>query len=628
MLAAWRRSLRAKIIGIVLVTAFAALLVSSAALLTYEIDTYRDFLIMDVTTQADILARTSAPALAFNDPEAAAATLGLLDSRPGFIQAAIYTPDGSVFASYTRSGTPAPFPSRGAVGDPLISGGTLTLFHPIVEDDNDLGTVYVQVSDQVGSRLVAYLLILLAVTAMSLAVAWALSLWLASSVTKPVLAVTAVARKVIESRDFSLRARRTTHDEIGVFVDAFNAMLGEVDRRAEALEESNRLLTQESEERRNAEAALRLADQRKDEFLATLAHELRNPLAPMVNAIAILETLGIQEGAARRAHEIIARQLGQLARLVDDLLDVSRITTGKLVVRKQTVELEGVVESAVDTVRPLLHTHEQTLAVSLPDAPVRVDADSVRLAQVLSNLLNNAAKYSGRGGKISLSAAATEKSVRIEIADNGAGMAPETLPRIFDMFSQGDSSVERTQSGLGVGLALAKRLVELHAGTIEASSAGRNMGSVFIVTLPLAAAPATDTMAPSSARGELDPRRYRILLVDDNVDFVTSLSLLLGGLGHEVRIAHDAHEALEVVREFEPEVAFLDLGLPRVSGYTLACKLRELPSAADTVLIALSGWGQQHHLERSTEAGFALHLVKPVELDKIRSALSSLVETS
>ncbi len=625
MLSAVRRSLRTKVVIIVLVTAFVALLVSTIVLLTYEVDNSRDALVTDATTQADILARINAPALAFDDPKTAVANLALLSNRPNIRAAAIYTADGGLFATYSRS-PDTPFPPLGAPGA-QIDSSTITLFHPVVQNDDVLGTVYLQASYDLADRLRDYLVILTTVMLVSLLVALLLSFWLAGSVTNPVRAITEVARQVIERRDFALRARRTTGDEIGVLVDAFNTMLAEVGQRADALEASNRALQQETDERRHAESALRVADQHKDEFLATLAHELRNPLAPMVNAMRLVELPNADPTVTKSAHGIITRQLSQMVRLVDDLLDVSRITSGKLAVRKQPVELASIVQSAVDTARPLLDERDQTLTLELPSHPVFLQADAVRLSQVFSNLLNNAAKYSEPGGNITLSAAVSASTVLVRIDDHGIGISADILPRIFEMFAQGDSSPEHAQSGLGVGLALAKRLIELHGGSIAAESRGRGEGSSFTVSLPVMAA-LTSERSIDAAPQAVQQRRHRILLVDDNVDFATSLALLLQNLGHEVRIAHDAPQALETARELKPEFAFLDLGLPQISGHELARALRAQPECASTVLIALSGWGQAGDRQRSQEAGFAMHLVKPVELQSVQAVLTSLVRAS
>jgi two-component system, sensor histidine kinase len=367
-----------------------------------------------------------------------------------------------------------------------------------------------------------------------------------------------------------------------------------------------------------------VADRRKDEFLATLAHELRNPLAHMVNSLSMMNGPESTE-AAPRAKEIIQRQLAHMVRLVDDLLDVSRITRGKLAVHAKRVELAGIIQSAVDTVQPVMDARRHELIVTLPEEPVYVQGDPVRLSQVFSNLLNNAAKYSEPEGSVRLTAAASADRLEIVITDDGIGISAETLPIIFEMFTQGDGSVERTQSGLGVGLALTRRLIELHGGTVEARSPGLGKGSTFTVTLPLAAAPAELNRDTAPDPDAAAARSRRILLVDDNVDFATSLAMLLEGLGHVVRVAHNGGEGIEVAADLQPEIAFLDIGLPVMSGYELARRLRALPASKDTVLVALSGWGQEDDRRRSREAGFAAHLVKPVELHKIESILEAMV---
>ncbi|HEX5419579.1 MAG TPA: histidine kinase dimerization/phospho-acceptor domain-containing protein, partial [Gammaproteobacteria bacterium] len=349
-----RRSVRYKIMAVILATTLAALLVSMIALVTYEARSYRQFLVSDARTQADILARTSLPALQFNDPDSAAANLSLLDNRTNVIAAAIYTAKGSIFAKYIRRGYDIKLPPVHAPAT-AISGNQLQLFQPIVDNDRLIGTVYLLATYDLAGRLQGYLVILGVVMMLSLGVAFVISLQLQHSISGPVLAVSAAARKVIENRDFTLRAEKSTDDEIGVLVDSFNSMLSEVGQTTEALEATNRRLQKETDERRAAEGALRLADKRKDEFLATLAHELRNPLAPMVNALSMLSAKDSSgPDTEQRAHGIIGRQLTHLVRLVDDLLDVSRITRGKLAVNAQTIELASVVTNAIDTVRPII----------------------------------------------------------------------------------------------------------------------------------------------------------------------------------------------------------------------------------------------------------------------------------
>lgn len=614
-------SVRRKVMVIILIATFAALLVSMVALLLYEARAYRSFLINDLTTQAEILAINTAPALAFDDPVAAEANLALLANRTGIIAAAIYTRSGERFASYLAQGADARFPLRAEAREPLVQGRDLTLFHPVSSNGEVLGMVYLQANYDLGSRIADYLVILAATMAVGLVVAGILSLWLQRSVTAPILAVTNIAKKIVHERNFSLRAAKTTDDEIGTLVDAFNAMLAEVGERQYDLEESNDKLRNETRERSNAEAALRLADQHKDEFLATLAHELRNPLAPMVNALALLDLPAAPAETSQRARGIIERQLSHMVRLIEDLLDVSRISKGKLTLHMERVDLAQILRNAVETVRPLLDARDQTLTTDLPQAPVFVQADPVRLSQVVSNILNNASKYTQEGGHIAFAAAVHDGTARVTITDNGKGISPATLPVMFDMFVQDVGTDQRGQAGLGVGLALAKRLIELQGGSIDAASEGCGKGSSFTVQIPVEAAPVSSAAVPISRAYEAGAR-YRILLVDDNIDFATTMAILLRNLGHVVEIAHDGPEALAVAPTFQPDFAFLDIGLPTMDGYELARKLSAvLPRKAR--LVAISGWGQKEDRQRARAAGFSRYLVKPVDLDSIRSVLEA-----
>jgi two-component system, sensor histidine kinase len=616
-----RNSVQRKVMVMVLATTFSALFVAAAALLLYEVRTYRDAWLNDLATQADILGRSSAPALTFDDRKAALANLELLKSRPNILAAALYLPDGRIFASYAQDPRAA-FPAAPGPPGHSIRGASGSVFYNVVEDGERIGTLYLHARYELWSRLLDYLAILAVVMLISLLVAFVVSVWLQARLTRPILQVAAVARKVVEERDFSLRAARTTDDEIGLLVDAFNAMLTEVARRAEALEASNATLKRETAERTAAEMALRLADRRKDEFLATLAHELRNPLAPMSNALTILRTVSADAGVSQQARDMIDRQLKQMVRLVDDLLDVSRITTGKLVLHQTALDLNDVLRAAVETARPMIDARGHRLVVQVPDQPLPVRGDAVRLAQVFANLLNNAAKYTDSGGKIELSAWRSGDRLAVRISDNGIGIPPQILPAIFEMFTQGDTSLERTHAGLGVGLSLARRLVEMHAGSIEAHSEGIGKGSVFTVHLPAADGAAGSAPSQEAALPAMPSRGARVLLVDDNVDFATSMAALLENAGHEVRLAHDAAGALTLAEAFEPDFGFFDIGLPGMSGFELARRFRSLPFASGSVLVAVTGWGQEKDRELAREAGFDHHLVKPVDFAAIESLLA------
>jgi len=383
-------------------------------------------------------------------------------------------------------------------------------------------------------------------------------------------------------------------------------------------------VTQDVTDRKRAEDGLKNADRRKDEFLATLAHELRNPLAPLRSG---LQVLNISQDAALavETRKMMDRQLSHMVRLIDDLLDVSRITSDKLVLRKEWVSLRAIVETAVETSRPVTEAAGHALNLALPEEPIWLAADPTRLSQVICNLLTNAAKYTPEGGSIKLAAAMEGGEIVFRVTDTGLGIPPEMLGEVFEMFTQVDRSLDRAQGGLGIGLALVKRLVELHGGTITALSPGLGAGSTFIVRLPLVEACARG-MSPgtpgdaTSARSPTSGRR--VLVVDDNVDGAASLAKVLQICGHETRTAHSGPEALDAARPFKPEVVFLDIGLPGMSGYEVAKRLRGEPSLSGAVLVALTGWGSEDHKRQSREAGFDFHLTKPVEVTTIESVLA------
>jgi len=378
-------------------------------------------------------------------------------------------------------------------------------------------------------------------------------------------------------------------------------------------------------ERKRAEAAAHETSRRKDEFLATLAHELRNPLAPIRNAIEIMRLSPVRE-VRIQARNMIERQLTQMVRLVDDLLDVSRITLGRVELRKQRTYLATVIQNAVETSRPLIEASSHELTVNLPASPVVVDADSTRLAQVFVNLLNNAAKYTPANGRIILTAVTEGSDVCISVRDTGIGIPQEMLPLVFELFTQVDRALDRAQGGLGIGLTLVKRLVEMHGGTVEARSEGEGRGSEFVVRLPLVATATTPTF---QAAQDADPdggpgNRCRVLVVDDNRDANDSLTALLRLQGHITAAAYDGLEAISATEHFHPEAILLDIGLPKLNGYEAARQIRKQPGGERLMLIALTGWGQEEDRRRSRDAGFDHHLVKPadpLELERILAPL-------
>jgi two-component system CheB/CheR fusion protein len=366
------------------------------------------------------------------------------------------------------------------------------------------------------------------------------------------------------------------------------------------------------------------SDRRKDQFLAMLAHELRNPLAPIRNAVEILRLMPDNVEAVKSATKLMERQIAQMVRLVDDLLDVSRISRGKIELRITTVELTAAMTEVVESIRPVAAAAGLELEANLSSSPLYVHADPTRLAQMIGNLLNNACKFTPSGGRITLTVERDDSNAVFRIADTGVGIPPEQLTRIFEMFVQGDTSLERTQSGLGIGLTLVKQLAEMHGGAVEASSGGQGAGAEFIVRLPIKdAVPNTNH---NSAKPQPRKMDYgRILVVDDNRDSAESLARLLKVCGSNTRAAFDGIEALEVGAEFQPNVVLLDIGMPRLNGYDTARRIRQEPWGRDAVLIALTGWGKDEDRRRSGEAGFDSHVVKPVVVEQLDSLLATLV---
>jgi signal transduction histidine kinase/CheY-like chemotaxis protein len=405
--------------------------------------------------------------------------------------------------------------------------------------------------------------------------------------------------------------------------------------------------------RKEMEDSLRDSDRRKSEFLAMLAHELRNPLAPIRHSLEVMRRARKVESAATgsqgtgltkpalsepvdAAMDVLDRQVGQMVRLVDDLLDAGRISRGKMVLRKERVELSSVVLHAVEAVRPLCESSDQELTVTLPQEPVYLNADPTRLAQIVGNLLNNASKFSNRGGRIWLTVKRTEESagdtvstssglpanVVIRVRDTGIGIAANQRSRIFDMFTQGDTALERAVTGLGIGLTLVKTLTQMHGGTVDVTSAGIGQGSEFIVRLPIMMAE-TATVPPAMTREPaLKAKGLRILIVDDNRDAAGMLAMLLQFSGHETHMAHDGVEAVEATTKLQPDAILLDIGLPRLNGYEAARKIREQQQQGRPLLVALTGWGQDEDRRRTEEAGFDAHLVKPVD----EAALGKLLD--
>ena len=668
-------SIRRRMLRVVMTTTLVALLVSCTALLLYELQMHRASWAQDLRTQADLVARTSVPALSFDDARAAAENLALLRLRPQIEMAALYDASGRLFASYAVPGLPLP-PARlpPPPPDTLFEGDTFELQQPIRQagqsvnsansadtDDHgeQLGTMVLRARYHVLPRLLDYLSILGVVTLASLALAALVARRLQSAITDPIVAVSDVAREVVQHRNFALRAPRTTDDEVGALVDAFNDMLRELGEQARELQAN---------------------DRRKDEFLATLAHELRNPLAPVSTALVILQRADVDAATQARLVAMMQRQMQQFVRLIDDLMEVSRISTGRLAPRLERLDLVQVLRSAVESVAPQLLERRHTLLADWPP-PVWVQGDRTRLGQVFQNLLANAAKYTEPGGRIEIAFTLEPDQVEVKIADNGIGVAAEMQREVFEMFVKVDRSIEAGRSGLGVGLSLARQLVALHQGSLTLHSEGLGCGSTFTVRLPrqpappaaqdseeraaLAAAAAATATAmargPASASASASAsalasaralaaspasvvalaraapgakpspgtpapgapgRRLHVLLADDNRDFVDSLAAVLTAAGYEVRLAYDGHSALRAVAAELPDVGLFDVGMPGLDGHELATAVRGRPGGAQCLLVAITGWGQPSDRQRAHAAGFDEHLVKPVNIDALQRLLA------
>jgi len=624
-----RRSVRGKLMRIVLITTALAVWVAGIAMLTYDLNVYRASSAADLANEAGILALSTGPALAFDDRETAERDLKAMQARPQVLEAALYSADGRLYAAYSRAGeipAPARLPFRPGV---RAHGQQVELVQRVQQKNEVLGAIYLRAQYDLVGRFEAYLGIFALVTLLSLAVAYVFSNSLQKAITAPLEAMTGVARAVVSRRDYSLRSQKTTDDEIGVVVDAFNSMLDEVQARTRALEQSNQALQDEIRERRAAQAALRDADRRKDEFLATLAHELRNPLAPIRHAVKLLESQRPDQQQGQWARQVISRQVQRMALLLDDLLEVSRITRGRLDLKPAVVELDALIGAAVETARPSVEAKQQRLTVHKPAQAIHVRVDPLRLSQSLSNLLTNASKYTDSQGEIALLVDLSPEQLTLRVRDTGIGLEAAVIPGLFAMFSQVDSALDRSEGGLGIGLALVKGLVTLHGGTVEATSPGVGLGSEFTIRLPAAIVvtptPAADEKAAAvpAEPGAADSGSC-ILVADDNRDAADSLAMVLEMTGHRVFSVHSGTEALAALLRHRPQVAILDIGMPDLTGYEVAEAVRREPWGRSMHLIAVTGWGQTEDKERAHAAGFDQHLTKPVDPDRVEALLREL----
>ncbi len=603
-------SLRRTLTTVVLATTLVALLLSTAALLALEFTNQRKAWITDLQAHAEVLAASSAAALGFEDVAAARESLAVLGVRPEIDAAAVYQADGALFASLSAGVSPPTLQPEERKRHHRVDGNELEVFQPIERNSELLGTFYVRARFDAFERVGERAALLIGIALASLFFAAAVFGRLQHTITGPILGVAQAAREVAARKDYGLRVPPSNILEVGLLVEAFNGMLD--------------TLQKEMAERQRAEEALRAGDRQKDEFLATLAHELRNPLAPIRQAAMLANAPRATEAQRQWSQGVIDRQVRHMALLLDDLLDISRITRGTLQIRKVPAELAAIVASAVETAQPLIDARKHTLVVDVPEAPVTLEADPLRVAQVLSNLLANAAKFTPAGGRIEVMARREGSHAVVSVTDSGIGIEAASLPKVFDMFTQLRIEQGGENQGLGIGLALSKGLVDLHGGTIEAFSAGAGTGCRFEVRLPLGALPHTPAADAAVTAGQAPQRALRILVADDNRDAAESLAALLGIDGHEVRVVYDGKAALAGAMSWRPHVALLDIGMPGLTGHEVAEQLRASDGGTDCTLIAISGWGQAQDKARALGAGFDHHFTKPVDPERLSALLASL----
>jgi signal transduction histidine kinase/ActR/RegA family two-component response regulator len=536
-----------------------------------------------------------------------------------------------LFAEYVRAGQPPP---TAVIDHPAnstrIMRDRVALTHLVTRNGERLGTIYLRADYDVIGQLGTYVEVLSIVIVLSVIAALLLSGRLQRALARPLEAITAVAGEVMRRRDYSPRVTHRDAGELGLVIEAFNKMLDEVQLHEASLQSEIKVrvaaeaaLARTNATLEEAMLALRESDRRKDEFLATLAHELRNPLAPIGHAVKLLSYPSISESQRTWGYDLIGRQVNRMALLLDDLLDISRITRGRLELKKEYIDLQKLVASAVETARPLIEGRRHTLTLNLPPQPIELEVDPLRLSQALSNLLTNAAKYTDEGGHIELSAALEAHEFVIRVCDDGIGISPEALPRLFEMFSQVASAKDRSQGGLGIGLALVRGLVALHGGSVAVESLGLGQGSLFTIRLPRRVVvphpmPSESTVNdPQSVAGS-----GSVLIADDNRDGADSLALLLIAAGYDCVVAYSGTEAWETAMFRRPQIMLLDIGMPGMNGYEVARRVRQHEWGKAVLLIAATGWGQAEDKAEAKAAGFDQHLTKPVSPDRLLHLLA------
>ncbi len=605
-------------------TSTLALLLASTAFIAFELLIFRVSMVRQLSTQAAIIGYNSTAALLFNDRNSAAQTLAALRAEPHVLAASIYAKDGAVFATYARRGvTELPPLTESMLENPghEFKGEQLILVQDIDENDERIGSVRM-VSDltEFSARLKRYLAIVGLVFLASIGAAVAMSAELQRVIAGPILHLVGCARVVSTEKNYSVRAVATSQDELGLLIETFNEMLTQIQLRDEALEKA----------RVDAETANRA----KDEFLAVVSHELRTPLTPVLAWARMLRSGQLDPEATTRAVDSIERNVKAQAQLIGDLLDVSRIISGKLRLDVREVDIAPVVEAAVEAVRPTAEVKGVRLQTTIDPQAGLVSGDPDRLQQIVWNLLSNAIKFTPKEGQAHVRVGRVDSHIEITISDSGKGIHPEFLPYVFDRFRQADSTITRSYGGLGLGLAIVRHLVELHGGHVRVESAGEGQGASFTVELPLAVvqrAPGPGSVRPTASGGlPFAPAPtlvgVRVLVVDDDPDTLETLWAILSQCGAEVRTAGSAGEALGIMAVWPPTLLISDIGMPGEDGYALLRKVRELESdrGGSVPALALTAYARVEDRVKVLASGFQMHVAKPIEPAELVAVVANL----
>ncbi|HEY6361356.1 MAG TPA: ATP-binding protein [Vicinamibacterales bacterium] len=632
--------IRHKLLLVTFASSAAALALASGGFLAWDVAQFRSEVASDVDAQGRIVAEISAAPLTFEDDRAAGETLANLSLRPRIEMACLYAANGRLFATYHRDRT-ALCPSEPPPA-PQFGWRTLEAIEPVRMGQDRLGFVYIRrdlndLNDRLRiGGLTAAGLLLVAIAASIL-----IARRMQRAIASPLLELADTARAVSGSRDYTLRAVPAGNDEVGVVVSAFNDMLDRIGERTAELSRANSELEHEVEERRRVEAERTAALERerdanrlKDEFLATLSHELRTPLNAVLGWTRVLRAAHVEPATEARALASIERNARAQARLIEDLLEVSRIVTGKLRIHVRPVDLAALVDAALEVVQPAAMAKQIRVDVTITARPAMTSGDADRLQQVVWNVLSNAVKFTPAGGQVWLRLEEAD-GYRLTVRDSGAGIEPRFLPHVFDAFRQADGTSSREHGGLGLGLAIAKQLTELHGGTIQAHSPGRGSGATFDIHLPSILAPGAESrVRDSHSIAPLPPhtvdeemlRDVRVLVVDDEEDARLLLDTTLSQYGADVRIAASAAEAIEAFDRSVPDVLLSDLGMPHEDGYALIRRIRERPAAAggDVPAVAVTAYASVNDRRAALAAGYQAHVAKPFEPHQIAALVAQL----